>query len=111
MTYEIMGLGGWPRGHGEDIRPFGTVAQPLCPALSILELGHNRITAQGSGQIARALPQCRMLCHLNLQDNRIVRSPDFISIRVYLHIKGYTSHTHRHTHVLNVCLSLIFMCM
>jgi hypothetical protein len=25
------------------------------------------------------------------------RSPDFISIRVYLHIQGYTSHTHRHS--------------
>ena len=41
----------------------------------------------------------------------LARSPDFISIRVYLHIQGYTSHTHRHTHVLNLCLSLIFMCM
>jgi hypothetical protein len=41
----------------------------------------------------------------------LARSPDFISIRVYLHIQGYTLHTHRRTHVLNLCLSLIFICM
>ena len=39
------------------------------------------------------------------------RSPDFISIRVYLHIQDYTSHTHRHTHVLSLCLSLVCMCV
>ncbi len=39
------------------------------------------------------------------------RSPDFISIRVYLYIQVYTSHTHRHTHVLRLCLSLVCMCV
>ena len=39
------------------------------------------------------------------------RSPDFISIRVYLYIQGYTSHTHRYTHFLSLCLSLVCMCV
>ncbi len=49
--------------------------------------------------------------HKCFQNNVFSGSPSLdlliLSLRVYWRIQGYTSHTHRHTHVLYLCLSLV----
>jgi hypothetical protein len=94
------------RGGGEGSRLQSQGDQDLCAAATAEHLIFKTSTEERTVDLTTKDTTKDSLLWISLD-----RSPDFISIRVYLHIQGYTSHTDRHTHVLNLCLSLIFVCM
>ena len=43
----------------------------LCPSITSIDLGHNRIGDKGCKALAAALPQCPSITSIDLGDNKI----------------------------------------